>query len=460
MNTQLISIEQICFDHVGEYETDTATIDKHAQIFRSYRVEWTKHNRAKKSGQPSTPPTYPLHEIRVSEQNGLYHPMDGDGSAILLAVREAIIKYVKVVVEELPVKAGGSLNDGIPIHANDFFDGFHAALEKLLEKMDLLQYISRNMNNPCVLEKAIRSDVPRERPIDAVREIIARTDLPKPVFHCSDRFYRNVALALSKMKRIRPIHCVGWNGKTKSFELPQFRIRKSGDVVANLDRARMLPDDFPAKFIGPSVMDAAKVPTEPNRNVELDPVLNDIAIPFLVACELLVWLPMTDHKSKPVFVTGGNLDLLKIIAKELGVPVIQPTSPEEKKRITAYNATHRFPIFVQSNLKADSWNSFFHRHTIFHSDDDKTAREYAGHGSYLPVINLPKLERIDEDYWQSLLPLLAAVFYQRLCNLVKNPNVFKKPRDFFTIGQNVWKTMLRQMLPHDANVLRKMSGTE
>lgn len=125
---KIIPLSKVDFDSIDEKDVDLHNVSKYARVFSEYRSSWKAYGKAKKSGQNVAAPNFPLPAISVRCVAGWYSPTSPDDWAAMLAAKKSKINRVVVAVEE-PVC------DNSPIHANDFFGSFKAAL-RLLQATD------------------------------------------------------------------------------------------------------------------------------------------------------------------------------------------------------------------------------------------------------------------------------------------------------------------------------------
>ncbi len=296
--------------------------------------------------------------------------------------------------------------------------------------------------------KIFRFDIPAgefdRNAIESVKTLVERKGLSEPIFRCKNRFYRQVVEAMSKQRPVHPIHFVGWNGKTKTFELPQFRVLRKRGVVPTPDRARMLPDDFPAKFIGLNVF--SEQPVIGMSGAAFD------SIPFYVGLLSLALRPMLGEP-RPAFVSGGDFNILSRIVQSLGMSAVTIKNDDDVKRVLNHNARHRWPILVAGAFENKSMHicrmsKEKSGSTVFYLDDPKQARSAAlFHSDSEPII-LPSAGPCDELYWQDRLPVLAAIFFQRLAYYVRNRPRFHSPKTFFQQESAGWERHFRAAIPH------------
>ncbi len=291
--------------------------------------------------------------------------------------------------------------------------------------------------------KSFRFDIPVKEfdrnVIESVKILVERKGLTEPVFRCKNRFYRQVVEAMSKQRPVHPPHFTGWNGKTKNFEFPQFRIMHRRGVVPAPNRAKMLSDEFPAKFIGSNVF-------EELPKIDMSGPARDF-IPFYVGLLSLALRPMFGDP-RPVFVSGVDFNILRPIADSLGMPIVTLKGDTDVDRVLKYNARHRWPMLVAGAFERESM--YIRRmsktksgSTVFYLDDPEQARSAALFHSDSKPILLPSGRRQSDDDWQDRLPVLAAIFFQRLVHYARNRPKFQSPQTFFYREAIIWREYLQ-----------------
>lgn len=282
-----------------------------------------------------------------------------------------------------------------------------------------------------------------KRPIESICNIVRKHNLPEPIFYCSDRFFKKAVMALSRPKRIDPIRSVGWNGCTQSFEFPQFRIKKSGEVVPKIDRAKLLPDDFPAKFMEPTIAAAEFMATKinpPDRTLLLN------AVPFVSTCVYAMLRPLLAERFvHPITVLGGNLEWLKIIATKLHLPVVPFENESAKRLLMNHCQQHRFPIFAPFDHDASYlWKKFDPKKFAYAMFHYPSAEERTGNFFDSLTLRLPQPIEMPDEVLQDSLPILSAFFFARLKHYLAKQPKFESFETFLQSEHTAWLAMFRQ----------------
>ena len=217
---------------------------------------------------------------------------------------------------------------------------------------------------------------------------------------------------------------------------------KERGIVPTIDRAKMLPKDFPAKYLEPPV----QVPYRTLTREDVVTLLKEV-MPFCIAVSLIPLVYRYGILPQSLWVSEGNLKTLTWLAEALGMPVIPLRTEEDLKLIRKYNRTHRWPVLVP--CPADSIRPLIERlkvddrcHCIFHVPDDNKAFRLAHEFSNGFLVRLANISKHRKSWWHDRLPILRYIFFKRLRERVQNKGGFKSIKDFATTEKRHWFEML------------------